>query len=198
MTIQRQKQYLRSFKFGDGWMEVEVHAPTQVANSIRRSLLTDVPCLAPESVEVFVNTSCLPDEHIAHRIGMIPFRDERKEGKGETAFLDLDVTGRKATTDDFVVQDQEDRKKETVLPVGRTDVMTLLGDDQRLKVRVRLEVGKGGRHVRWSPVCGVGFRQRKGHVLLRVETNGQISPLHAMKEALLSLRGRVDHALSDL
>ncbi|EGR31641.1 hypothetical protein IMG5_105540 [Ichthyophthirius multifiliis] len=43
-----------------------------LANSLRRILLAEVETIAIQNVKVYENTSCLPDEYIAHRVGLIP------------------------------------------------------------------------------------------------------------------------------
>jgi DNA-directed RNA polymerase alpha subunit len=43
-----------------------------MANAIRRVMISEVPTLAVELVEMEGNTSCLVDEMIAHRLGLVP------------------------------------------------------------------------------------------------------------------------------
>lgn len=43
-----------------------------LANSLRRILLAEIETIAIHNVKVYENTSSLPDEYIAHRMGLIP------------------------------------------------------------------------------------------------------------------------------
>ncbi|KAG7558306.1 hypothetical protein FFLO_02776 [Filobasidium floriforme] len=45
-----------------------------IANSLRRTLIAEVPTIAIESVYVYNNTSIMQDEVLAHRLGLLPIK----------------------------------------------------------------------------------------------------------------------------
>ena len=60
-------------------MEMEfdlIGVDTSFANALRRIMIAEVPTMAIEEVYVHFNTSVIPDELLAHRIGLVPIKAE--------------------------------------------------------------------------------------------------------------------------
>jgi DNA-directed RNA polymerases I and III subunit RPAC1 len=51
----------------------EIHGvEPPLANALRRIMIAEIPTMAIEKVEMWQNTSVIPDENLAHRMGLIP------------------------------------------------------------------------------------------------------------------------------
>jgi DNA-directed RNA polymerases I and III subunit RPAC1 len=45
-----------------------------LANALRRIIIAEIPTMAIEKVNMWQNTSIIPDENLAHRVGLIPIK----------------------------------------------------------------------------------------------------------------------------
>lgn len=64
---------------GDMEMEFDlVGVEPSLANAFRRILLSEVPSIAIKEVHMYMNTSVIQDEVLAHRIGLIPLKANYK------------------------------------------------------------------------------------------------------------------------
>eukprot|EP00736_Rhodelphis_marinus_P001137 Rmarinus@m.3736 len=165
---------------------VGIDAP--IANALRRILLSEVPTMAIEKVIVKDNTSIVPDEIFAHRIGLIPLKvdprlfeyiEEEEETESDTLVFKIDVSckRRPGVPDDapeeekyersrvlsgdleWVPQgDQADRFPEGIGPVHDDIVLTKLRPGQSVKVELHAYKGIGKQHAKWSPVCTASYR----------------------------------------
>lgn len=56
-----------------------VGAEPPLANALRRILIAEIPTMAIERVNMWQNTSIIPDENLAHRVGLIPIAADPRE-----------------------------------------------------------------------------------------------------------------------
>jgi len=50
--------------------------PLQYANALRRICLNGVPIFAIDTIDIIENSSVLPDEGLAHRLGLVPIKTD--------------------------------------------------------------------------------------------------------------------------
>ncbi|KAF8210293.1 DNA-directed RNA polymerase [Mycena galopus ATCC 62051] len=149
------------------------------ANSLRRVMMADLPTIAIDLVEIQANTTVLPDEFIAHRLGMIPLVSSNcDEGMRYTRDctcmaacqycsiqLKLDVACHNNTTMDITSDhlevaseagDEPSKRGEYFgHPVGKSDPDVPPG--QELKLRCIAKKGIAKEHAKWSPCSAVSF-----------------------------------------
>jgi DNA-directed RNA polymerase subunit D len=107
------------------------------ANAFRRAVF-GVEVLAIDSVEISRNDSALYDETIAHRLGLVPLKDSKKEGN-----LKLDVK-----RNGYVYSG--DLKGE-VGGVYDKIPLTLLKEEQEIKLKASTKFGTGKEHSKFLP-----------------------------------------------
>lgn len=56
---------------------IGIDAP--IANAFRRILIAEVPTMCIESVYITNNTSIIPDEVLAHRLGLVPIKADPRD-----------------------------------------------------------------------------------------------------------------------
>jgi len=108
-----------------------------LANAIRRYIY-QIPIVAVEEVEISKNDSALYDETVAHRIGLVPLKQNKKE-----ATLKL-----KSNKEGFVYSGEMEGDTKVVydkIPI------TLLTKGQEIELVAKTRAGKGSEHSKFSP-----------------------------------------------
>ncbi|CCM01465.1 uncharacterized protein FIBRA_03519 [Fibroporia radiculosa] len=154
------------------------------ANSFRRVMMADIPTVAVDMVEVQTNTTVLPDEFIAHRLGMIPLVSHNcDQGMRYTRLsvmveegVTMDVTsahldvsgphrGQEQHWNEEAEGNEEMAKRGSNFghPVGKDDpnvppvLICKIRKGQELKVRCIAKKGIAKEHAKWSPCSAVAF-----------------------------------------
>ncbi len=154
------------------------------ANALRRIMLTEVPVMAIEEVEIKKNSSALYDEILAHRLGLVPLTtdldsyelpksqedvDERKALC--TLQLTLKVKGPKTVyASDLKSADPK------VKPVYPNMPIVKLLKDQEIELVAIAVLGKGKDHIKWSP-CHVWYNYKP---ILTINNNANLEKYREM------------------
>ncbi|KAF3931240.1 hypothetical protein ABW19_dt0206653 [Dactylella cylindrospora] len=159
------------------------------ANSIRRIILAEVPTLAIDLVEVLNNTSVLPDELLAHRLGLIPLessniddkllytRDCDCDGYCERCSVVLTLVA-KCTGDQNVTVYARDLAVAAGAQLGNpviTDearkgaIICKLRKGQELNLKCVAKKGIAKEHAKWQPCAAVAFEYDPWNKLKHVD-----------------------------
>jgi len=186
------------------------------ANSLRRTILAEVPTMAIDLVEVEANTSVLPDEFIAHRLGLIPLNSKHIEDVLYTRDCDCDqycencsvtltMNARCSGGDRMIVYARdlvvaEPRPNEWVgNPVitddeGLGSVICKLRKGQEVRMKCIAKKGIAKEHAKWAPTAAVGFEYDPHNKLKHLDYWYEEDPL---KEWPLTDNAKLEDAPQD-
>jgi DNA-directed RNA polymerase subunit D len=113
-----------------------------LANAVRR-YLNQVPVLAIDEVEIFRNDSSLYDETIAHRMGLIPLKMDKRSTEEKEIKLKLSVKKEGAVYSRELTG--------SIKSVYERIPITFLNKGQELEIVAKVKSGKGEKHSKFSP-----------------------------------------------
>ena len=162
--------------------------PIQYANALRRICLNGVPIFAIDTIEVLENTSIMPDEAIAHRLGLIPLKTDSKDIVISEKATD-ESDSRVMLTLDSEENDLED-KSETrtvfsnelkgeesgVRPISDKIPIVTLAPGQKIKFQAYARLGRGTEHAKWNSAntSVLTETKNKDEHILTVESTGSL------------------------
>lgn len=134
-------------------IQLKIEIPITLANAIRRSV-NYIPILAIDSLEISKNDSALYDEIIAHRVGLVPLKNEnlklpwkcdceKEEGCGKCS-IKLKLSAQGPCT---VYSDELSPKNSTMFKMP----ITILDKEQELEFVATAKMGLGIKHAKFSP-----------------------------------------------
>ena len=138
-------------------------------NSLRRTIMAEVPTMAIDEVVIVENNSVLFDEMLAHRLGLIPLTTpEGKYGFSEDCDCqgvgcpkcNVTFTLKKEAGEGIAVVYSGDFESSDpeVVPVSPDIVIIRLVPRQRIEIEVFAKMGTGKDHAKWQPVTVSAYK----------------------------------------
>jgi DNA-directed RNA polymerase subunit D len=166
--------------------------PLQYANALRRVCLNGVPVFAIDTVDIIENTSVLPDEGLAHRLGLIPLKtDLSKYNESDKILLVLDSGESEETRS--VLSGELSSEDESVKPVSEKIPIVQLAPGQKIKVECYARLGRGTEHAKWnaSNISMLTDTDKDDEKILTVESTGALNPEQIVLEGVQEVSRRV-------
>ena len=166
--------------------------PLQYANALRRVCLNGVPVFAIDTVDIIENTSVLPDEGLAHRLGLIPLKtDLSKYNESDKILLVLDSGISEETR--TVLSGELSSEDESVKPVSEKIPIVQLAPGQKIKVECYARLGRGTEHAKWnaSNISMLTDTDKDDEKILTVESTGALNPEQIVLEGVQEVSRRV-------
>lgn len=144
------------------------------ANSLRRILLSEVPMIAIDIIEIKENRTILGDEMIAHRIGLVPIKYAGKLIYKEEC--DCDGFCQKCSIQFDLKKSNNMDDSNSIVSVTGSDLHTQssgvqchnslivkLAPGQKVDMVCYAILGNGKTHAKFSPITTVGFTYDKNN-----------------------------------
>ena len=166
--------------------------PLQYANALRRVCLNGVPVFAIDTVDIIENTSVLPDEGLAHRLGLIPLKtDLSKYNESDKILLVLDSGESEVTR--TVLSSELSSEDDTVKPVSDKIPIVQLAPGQKIKIECYARLGRGTEHAKWnsSNIATLTDTNKDDEKILTVESTGALNPEQIVLEGVQEVSRRV-------
>lgn len=135
------------------------------ANSLRRSMIAEVPSLAIDDVNIYENTSVLFDEMLALRLGLIPLKSDLssyvlhsecgcEDGCPQCRVsITLSVEGAKT-----VYSKELKSADPKVAPVDDDIPIIELKEGQKVVLEAIAKLGSGKEHAKWQPAIACSYK----------------------------------------
>jgi DNA-directed RNA polymerase subunit D len=161
-----------------------------VANALRRTIISDVPIMAVENVTFYQNSSVMDDEVLAHRLGLIPLRTD-PEGT-ETVTLTLEAAGPGTVySKSMTVKEAKTKSKKKTESISVYDTIPIikLTEGQKIEIEATAQIGRGRDHIKWQGGLASYEKKEDGSFDFFVESYGQL-PVEDLIDAAFGEVGR--------
>ena len=164
--------------------------PLQYANALRRVCLNGVPVFAIDTVDIIENSSVLPDEGLAHRLGLIPLKTDlsrfnepsKCDCKSETGCANcrvmLVLDSNESDVTRTILSNELSSEDESIKPVSDKIPIVQLAPGQRIKAECYARLGRGTEHAKWNSanISTIIDTDKEDEKIFTVESTGALNP----------------------
>lgn len=164
--------------------------PLQYSNALRRVCLNGVPVFAIDTVDIIENSSVLPDEGVAHRLGLIPIKtdlsrfnepskcDCQSESGCSNCKVMLVLDSGDSDVTRIVLSNELSSEDDSIKPISDKIPIVQLAPGQRIKVECYARLGRGTEHAKWNSanISTLTETDKEDERVLTVESTGALSP----------------------
>ena len=164
------------------------------ANALRRICLNGIPIFAIDTVDILENSSVLPDEGIAHTLGMIPLKTELNGIDESNHRVALVLDSWDAENAKIVTSAELESKDEVVKPISKQIPIAHLAPGQRIKLEAYARLGRGTEHAKWNSanISVLTNTDKDDEYILTVETTGSLEPKQIILSGIEELCKRLE------
>ncbi|MFQ5782250.1 MAG: DNA-directed RNA polymerase subunit D [Nitrosopumilus sp.] len=164
--------------------------PLQYANALRRVCLNGVPVFAIDTVDIIENSSVLPDEGLAHRLGLIPLKtdlsrfnepskcDCHSESGCSNCKVMLVLDSGDSDVTRTILSNDLSSEDDSIKPISDKIPIVELAPGQRVKVECYARLGRGTEHAKWNSanVSMLTETDKEDERILTIESTGALNP----------------------
>ena len=164
--------------------------PLQYANALRRLCLNGIPIFAIDTIDIIENSSVLPDEGLAHRLGLVPIKtdltrfnepakcDCQSEVGCSNCKVMLVLDSGESDVTKTIFTDELTSEDDSVKPVSDKIPIVQLAPGQRVKIECYARLGRGREHAKWnsSNIATLVETDKEDERILTVESTGSLNP----------------------
>ena len=164
------------------------------ANALRRICLNGIPVFAIDAVDIIENSSVLPDEGIAHTLGLIPLKTELDESDESNSRVMLMLDSEATENTKVVTSAELESKDQVVKPTSNKIPIIHLAPGQRIKLEAYARLGRGTEHSKWNSanVSVLTNTDKNDEYVLTIETTGSLEPKQIVIAGIEELSKRLE------
>jgi DNA-directed RNA polymerase II subunit RPB3 len=223
MSKAQKSHAIKIDKMTDHFLSFSIsNVDVSIANAIRRTLISDVPSIAIETVEILDNNTVLIDEFLTHRLGQIPLMStdiNKYNFKDECDCLircnkcsfELSLNVRNDSeeilevfSNELVPQSDKLNQIGNIVPVSLSSsennqgfLIAKLAPGQRINLKAYAVKGRPSEHSKFCCVCPAtyDFDEQTNTYHFTIETNGSQKAKDVLLKSISLLQDRLTSIL---